>query len=406
MNTPFNLRKILIIAGFALLVIGLGLGLYFAFFKPAAPVAETPEAETPTAAGGLPAAGIAGPRPAGAPETPAETPGGLPVAKTIATADFALTGTSGITMDASGQSIQYYDSASGLFYKASANGTLSPLSNKKFFQVQSAVWSGDSSKAVLEYPDGSNIVYDFTTDKQVTLPRHWKDFAFSPDNDKIISKSVGDDINNRWLVISDTNGANAKIISPLGDNADKVQVAWSPNNQVVGFSATGDPTGEFGTQEIYLIGQNNENFKSLKVRGTNFKTEWAKEGDRIIYSVADPQNGYRPTLWVADVSGDNVGTNSVKVNLNTFVDRCAVISGYKAYCAVPKNLDEGAGFDARLAAETDDEFYFVDLKTGAASFVGAPETSYSVNHISVSADENYLYFTDKANGGLHQMRIK
>ncbi len=402
------MRKILIIIGFVIVVIGVGFGIYFAFFRAPAPAVETPVTEAPTGSGGgLPASGLAGQKPAvTAPDTTDATTG-LPTAKTIATTDFALSGATELTLANDGTSIQYYDSNSGLFYKVGADGTLLPLSNKKFFQVQEATWSGDGGKAVLEYPDGSNIVYDFLTDKQVvTLPKHWQDFAFSPAGDKIISKSLGDDINNRWLVISDVNGTNSKIISSLGDNADKVEVAWSPNSQVVGFSRTGDPTGETGTQEIYLIGQNNENFKSLKVKGYNFNAEWAKEGDRIIYSVADPANGYKPTLWVADASGDNIGTNAVKVNLDTFVDKCAIISGYKAYCAVPKSLDDGVGLDPRLATGTDDQIYFINLQTGATSFIGAPDTAASIGKISVSADEQYIYFTDQANNGLHRMKIK
>lgn len=402
------MRKILIVVGFIIIVVGIGFGIYFAFFKAPTPKPEAPITEAPTApAGGLPSAGLAGARPTVAAPEVAGATGGLPPAKTIAAADLTLSGATGLTLSSDGRSVQYYDSNNGLFYKVNADGTLLPLSNTKFFQVQNAVWSNDSSKAVLEYPDGSNIVYDFTADKQlVTLPKHWQDFEFTSAGDKIVSKSIGDDINNRWLIISDVNGTNSKVVSALGDNADKVEVAMSPDSQVVGFSRTGDATGEAGTQEIYLIGQNNENFKSLKVRGYNFNAEWAKEGDRILYSVADPANGFKPTLWVADASGDNVGTNAVKVNLDTFVDKCAIVSGYKAYCAVPKSLDEGAGLDSRLATATDDQIYFVDLRTGATSFIGEPSATYSIDKISVSADEQYLYFTDKANNGLHQMKIK
>ncbi len=402
------MRKILIIAGFVIVVVGIGFGIYFAFFRTPAPVAEISVTEEPTgSAGGLPGSGLAGTRPAGTPSEVAGTTVGLPSAKTISTSDIALSGAMGLTLANDGISVQYYDSNSGLFYKVGANGALVPLSNKKFFNVQKATWSDDGGKAILEYPDGSKIVYDFATDKQlVTLPKHWQDFEFTPAGDKIISKSLGDDINNRWLIISDVNGTNSKVITALGDNADKVEVAMSPDSQVVGFSRTGDPTGEAGTQEVYLIGQNNENFKSLKVKGYNFSAAWAKEGDRIIYSVADPANGYKPTLWVADASGDNIGTNAVKINLDTFVDKCAIISGYKAYCAVPKSLDDGTGLDARLATATDDQIYFVNLRTGATSFIGAPDTAASIGKISVSADESYLYFTDQANNGLHQMKIK
>ncbi|MBU1180339.1 hypothetical protein KJ885_05325 [Patescibacteria group bacterium] len=401
----FNLsfRKILLIGGFVILVVGLGFGIYFTFFK--APAEEAPEIVAPTVPTGvLPTSGLA--KPAVPSEAAPEAVPGLPTAKTIATADITLTAAGSATLSSDGSAMQYYDSASGLFYKVDASGALTPLSNKQFFQVQNATWSGDKNKAVLEYPDGSNIVYDFSTDKQATLPKHWEDFEFSSDNKKIISKSMGADSNNRWLVISDTDGTNTKIVSALGNNADKVQVEWSPGGQVVGFSRTGDPTTEFGTQEIYLIGQNQENFKSLKVQGLSFEAKWAEEGDRILYSVTDPNNNYKPTLWVTDASGDNVGSNSVKINLDTWSNKCVILSGYKAYCAVPKTLDDGAGLEPSVADASDDVFYLIDLETGVSTFVGEPESDYSVDKISVTNDENIIYFTDKATGALHQMIIK
>ena len=403
---PFNLnlRKILIILGFAILCIGIGFGIYFTFFYAPAekePVVTAPTGGAPT--GGLPSAGMAGPTTA-APG--AAVTGGLPTAKTKSTSALVQSGAAGVTLSSDGSTMQYYDSSTGLFYKINADGSLTPLSNKRFYQVQNVTWSNSTTKAVLEYPDGSNIIYDFSTGNQTTLPKHWEDFEFSGDDNKIISKSIGDDVENRWLVVSDLTGSNTKIVNALGENADKVQVSWSPNNQVVAFSNTGDPTTTAGTQEIYLLGQNQENFKSLKVKGYNFKAQWAIEGDRIIYSVTDAYDNYKPSLWVTDASGDNVGTNSVKVGLNTWVDKCTIISGYKAYCAVPKSLDTGAGLQPSVADTSDDVIYFVDLKTGATSFVGEPDNDYSISKISVSSDESYLYFTDKENNGIHKMSIK
>jgi len=404
---PFNLnlRKILIIIGFALIVVGIGFGIYFTFFrapKEEAPVVTAPTGEAP--AGGLPSAGVAGIRPTTATEDGAVT--GLPTAKTISAATLVQSGAAGAALSSDGSSLQYYDSATGLFYKINADGSLSALSSKTFFQVQNVTWSAGKNKAVLEYPDGSNIIYDFSTGNQTTLPKHWEDFEFSNNDTKIISKSIGDDIENRWLVISDLTGSNTKIINALGENADKVDVSSSPNGQVVAFSRTGDVTITAGMQEVYLIGQNNENFKSLKVKGYNFKAKWANEGDRIIYSVTDAYDDYKPSLWVTDVSGDDVGTNSIKVGINTWVDKCVILSGYKAYCAVPKNLDTGAGLQPSVADASDDVVYFVDIKTGAASFVGESDTDYSIAQLSVSSDESYLYFTDKENNGIHKMEIK
>jgi len=238
------------------------------------------------------------------------------------------------------------------------------------------------------------------------LPKHWEDFNFSPDGQKLISKSISEDVDARWLISSNLDGTSTKVITALGENADKVQVAWSPNNQVVGFSSTGDPTSGLGVEEIYLLGQNNENFKSLKVQGFDFQAKWAEEGDRILYNVTDPSSDFKPMLWITDVAGENVGSNSKKIGLNTWVEKCTIIKNYRAYCAVPKILDSGAGLEPRVADESDDVIYAVNLKTGAINFIGEPDTDYSINQISVSEKEDYVFFTDKATGALHKMEVK
>ncbi|MFA6272644.1 MAG: hypothetical protein WC693_06165 [Patescibacteria group bacterium] len=397
-------KKIYIIIGFVLLTVLIGVGIYFTFFKTPKPVEQPPvTVEQPT--GGLPSAGQAGQQPA-APGQVATPATGLPIAKTIVTADLATSGSVGMTLAANGSGVQYYNSNDGLFYKATADGALTQLSNKKFFNVQNVTWSQDNGKAVLEYPDGSNIIYDFASGQQTTIPKHWQDFSFTPAGDKLVAKSIGDSPNSQYLIIADANGNNAKAVAALGANADKVEVNPSPNEQIVAFSNTGDPTGNFGTQEIYLVGQNNENFKSLTVSGFNFQSKWTKEGDRIFYNVTDPNNDYKPALWAADASGDNVGTNAKKINLNTWVDKCAVLAGYKAYCAVPTTLQAGDGFDRRTSETSNDTFYFVDLKTGATTFIGAPDNNYNVTGVSVSPDEKYIFFTDLAAGGVHRMSIK
>lgn len=400
----FNFRKILIAAGIVVAAIGIGFGIYITFF--AAPKAAPPIVEAPPAGpagAGLPAAGLGAPGPPAAGEAPSP---GLPVAKTIKTANLTFTEAKNITVSGDGMSAQYYDSETGLFYKINPDGSLSPLSKKTFFQVEKATWSADADKAVLEYPDGSNIVYDFGTGVQKTLPKHWTDFKFTEGGEKIVAKSLGSDPASQWLVITDASGANTKIISSLGENADLIDIAPSPDGQIVGFSKTGDPTTGAGYQEVYLIGANNENLRSLRVSGLNFQGAWSKEGDRILYNVSDVTSDLKPALYAVDGTGNNVGKNPIKINLNTWVDKCAIISGYKAYCAVPSNLDVGAGLNPAVALQSDDSFYFVDLKTGATSFIGAPDTSYSVSQISVSSDENYIYFTDRATGALHQMKIK
>src|SRR3989338_2115411 len=72
--------------------------------------------------------------------------------------------------------VSFYNQLDGRFYQTDADGGMKPLSDTVFYNVDSVVWAPQTNAAVLEYPDGSNIYYNFEFDEQVTLPKHWEDF--------------------------------------------------------------------------------------------------------------------------------------------------------------------------------------------------------------------------------------
>jgi len=184
-------KKLFIAAGFIVLVLILGYSLYALFLKPATPAtptSEEPEGE-PFVSGGLPTAEKGTKRTT----APAAESGKFPFmgertgAKANETAAGGLTKVKrlsdsaalGASPDPSGRGVRYYNENDGKFYRIGRNGKIVPLSDKTFHSVRKIVWSPNADKAILEYPDGANIVYDFAADKQITLPKHWKDFDFS-----------------------------------------------------------------------------------------------------------------------------------------------------------------------------------------------------------------------------------
>ena len=75
--------------------------------------------------------------------------------------------------------LQFYDEEQQQFFYIDDNGDLVSLSNEKFYGVDDVTWAGNGNKAILEYPDGSNVLYNFGTGKQVTLPHELEDFSFN-----------------------------------------------------------------------------------------------------------------------------------------------------------------------------------------------------------------------------------
>lgn len=413
-------RKILTVVIFIAATAGLGYLLYFVFFRPTPPPTGVTPIENVNAPGGaLPRAITAPPTPTeaivppSAALTPSITPPPVlpPQVSAIARGDVTWVGTlvnastSAAHLSSNGTDVAYYDATDGKFYRVDESGNATSLSDKTFPNAENIAWAPNTDKAIVEFPDGANVLFDFTTQKQVTLPKHWQDFDFSPDGTQIAGKSIGTDPDNRWLFVSNPDGSGVQAVEPLGDNADKVHISWSPNNQIIATSATGQAMG-FDRQQILLVGKNHENFPGLTVEGLGFESTWSTTGSRLLYSVYNSGSDYKPTLWIVGAEGDNIGAGRKSLSLNTWADKCTFSDDTTVYCAVPQSLDRGAGFQPDLFSGVPDSFYKVDLTTGLKSLVATPYGSFSAKNPMVSEDGKYLTYTNQITGRLERIQLK
>ncbi len=315
--------------------------------------------------------------------------------------------TLGTFLSADGVSSVYYNPDNGKFYRTDALGAKTLLSDQTFYNVKNVNWAPTTDRAIIEYPDDFKIMYDFRMQKQYTLPKNWSEFSWEPNASKIAFKVNSQYPEQIWLAIANPDGTEAKPIEHMGDNADKVTIAWSPNNQVIAFSRTGEPRAAF-EHNMLLIGLHGEKFRSFVVDGLGFEPIWSPAGDRITYSVWNPDTGYRPKLYLVEAQGDRIGMNKIDTGLYTWAHKCSFNqTGSTLYCAVPRNLAEGAGAFSELAGYTQDNFYKIDVRTGQIGFLAEPGMGgYDVEKIYLSQDENLLYFTDKLTGRLRYIRLR
>lgn len=407
-------KKILLFLGFIAVSVGIAFGLYFMFFRglPSGEVPPAGNANVNAPGGvGLPTAGQGAPTPGGGgvngptvlppTQVPTVSPtanGGLTTVTPVVAAP-----TTGASIAANGQ-LDYYNRADGKFYRVMPDGTVTALSDNVFYNVSNAKFDPKGNKAVIEYPDGSNIVYDFTTNQQVTLPKHWEGFDFSPSGQQIVAKSVGTDPDARFLVTVNTDGSGAHPFQELGNNADKVQVAWSPNNDVLATATTGKQL-DVDRQEVYFLGQYGQNFKSMVVEGMDFQPKWAPSGQQMLYSVSNHTNDWKPGLWIVDAQGDDIGRNRRNLNVNTWADKCTFADDSTMYCGVPNDLPRGAGLQPDIADGTPDTIYKINLTTGLQTKVAEPEGTHTVDTMMISPDKKTLYFTDKGTGVLNKISL-
>jgi len=299
------------------------------------------------------------------------------------------------TTDANGSGLLYYDRTRQLFIHQDAAGAESLLSPDTFPEISRTIWSPRKTAAILEFPDGSNVYYDFVARRQVTLPRELSEIVFAPDGTKIAYKFLGDDADMRWLAVAAPDGSNQQIIEFLGDRQDDVVVTWSPSGTIIAWFSQDLPDGS----EIFPVGQFGENYPSFNVPGIGFAGSWLGDGTRLVYNLVTSANDYRPSLWLTTVEGDRVGRTQQSLSLATWVDKCTMPASTTAYCAVPTALPTGAGLYRELAAGVPDSLWQVDVASGRASKLADPytvegERKLTASSLSLSADGRYLYFLD------------
>lgn len=413
MNFFTRFKKIFIIIIFLALIGLIGFLIYRTFFKTTIinPIATS----TPGIINGLPTAGSGtnnltdsngtGNLPGGQDQTnPTGSNGKSDVALGGVTNIKTVTTVSTVNPTLNGNgSVQYYNKDDGRFYSLDKNGKAVLMSDKVFYNVDKVVWAPAKDRAILEYPDGNKILYNFNKEEQVTLPAHWTDFSFSPDSNQIVSKSLGVDPENRWLMVSNGDGSQAKALESIGTKDQTVYPAWSPNNQIV---ATYTKGVDFNRQEIYFVGLNGENFKSTMIEGRGLQSQWSTQGDRLLYSVYNSGDNYLPRLWIVNAQGETINTNRTDLNLATWSSKCTFASNTEVYCAVPENLENGAGLYPELADRTKDNLYKIDLTTGVKKLIAVPDGTYNISQIMVPENQDTLYFTDKKTDQIYSVQLK
>jgi Tol biopolymer transport system component len=406
-------KKIFLIVGFVLFVVLMGYLMYALFFKPAVPIGpEEPGPEEPDAPGGLPTAQTGEGRIA-APQPPSGLPGieePEPEAPASRRATGGITQTSRLTdypainpaIDTDGKNIKFYNQDENKFYRIDEQGNLEELSDKKFYNVEKVTWSPDQNRAIIEYPDGSNITYDFDAEKQITLPKHWQEFNYASKGNQIVTESIALNPENNWLAIANDDGSYARPIEQLGNNSENVIPSWSPNDQIIAMVEEGE---SYDRKKVYFVGKHGENFKSITIEGRGFQPLWTPEGDRLLYSVYSSSNEYKPNLWIVDAEGKNIGNNRKNLSLETWAEKCSFKDNETVYCAVPESLPKGAGAFKELAEDSTDRLFQINIKTGVKSLVAIPDNNYQMQNLIISEDGKVLFFTDAKTNQLHKINL-
>ncbi len=306
-------------------------------------------------------------------------------------------------------SVRYYDPESGKFYKVDGNGNITQIGDAQFRGVETVAWADTTNETILEFPDGSNIYYNLDTGKQVTLPKEFEEFDFSPTSSQIAFKYMHIDPERRVLAVSNPDGSSARTLESLGNHADRVDVEWSPTGKV---AASYAEFIDLNRQEVGFVGLKGENFKGTIVEGRGLQSQYSTDGKNLLYSVYSSSTDYKPSLWIVAADGDSIGDNRRELKLNTFADKCAFSSdSTTVYCGVPSSQEYGFGLEPDILEGVPDDIYKINLVTGTKTKVATPvdangQAVYSVENMVVSSNGSQLYFRDSQTNQLVKVRLQ
>ena len=303
---------------------------------------------------------------------------------------------------------RFYNSDDNKFYKLGPDGQPVLLSDKVFAGVETVAWNKRGENAILEFPDGSNIYYDFENNRQVTLPDQMTEFDFSFDGGQISFEWENEyDEDDNWIGIASPDGSNLQFVEPIGDKQDRIQIDNSPDGRFVALYTKGTALDK---QQIVPVGKFGENLKAFEVYGRGFESQWSPDGQTMLYSVHSDATDRKPQLWVTKIKGDSVGDFNQPIEVNTWAHKCAFSSGGSdLYCAVSDELPEGIGWFPDLSNQYPEKFYHIDLNTGRKTLLADPvgvRDFYNASQIILSEDESELYFLDAQTNDIFSLQLK
>jgi len=415
-----KLKRIFLALLFLAIAVGIAVLIFYTFFAAKGPAVTNTNGDSNVNGGTLPNINGAVPtnynsNSATNSAVIANTNSGLPVIAEVAAGGLTLT--SDLTQQAVGHStssldgngVYYYDYDQSKFFRIAEDGlSKSLLSDQSFYSVSNVIWSPTKDKAILEYPDGSKIMYDFRNKRQHTLPSEYQEIEFAENGREIVFKYMTANEDDRWLAIANPDGTGMQVVEHMGTKTGNFDVNYSPTGQVV--ANFKESTGA-EKQEIYFVGKYGENFKSMTVLGKGFESAWAPEGDKMLYSVYSSGTQNKPSLHVVGAEGENIGSNMIELGLNTWPDKCTFSGSSSAICAVPVNLQEGSGPFRELANDNPDTFWQIDLNTGQKSQLAIPVNSdgsgqFQAGNMFVDETGQYLFYTDNYTGRIYKIRLQ
>lgn len=298
----------------------------------------------------------------------------------------------------------YFNSEGNLFESGVNGEDINKISDLTLNNLIKIIWSPMEKERILAIFNENGLVkkylYDYQTGSSISLNSNIQWVNWSPDGKKIVYQYHNPKSEESDISISNPDGSGWKNI--FKTRLDNLIIDWPIKDKI----SIMTPVSGLSQGLLYTINPNNSDFQRILSDLFGLNIKWSPKADKILFTNTNA-DGKNLTLSVADSNGQNIKS----LDSATIVEKCAwSLDNKNIFCAVPRNLSVNAiwpddYYKNKLVIS--DDFYQINTETSNKNRIIelGRESAIDAQNLFLSPKEDYLFFTDRANGKLHRIKI-
>lgn len=312
---------------------------------------------------------------------------------------------SGASIGEDGQSVKYFSRTNGHVISSDFNGgNIKEISSVTLNGLIKAIWSPDKGKVIGVFTDNDTTkkyFYDYSDNQSALLNANIGYVAWSPDSRQIAYEFTSAGTDQSTISISNPDGSNWKDI--FKTRLDNLIVEWPIKEKI----SLRTPVSGVSQGLLYTIDSVTGDFAKILSDLYGLNVLWSPKADKILYSKTTSY-GKEPSLMLSDETGN--ATKDLK--LSGLVDKCVwSLDDRTVFCGLPQDMSPDATWPDdyyKGLVTLKDDFYKINLETGEKTKIlgSTDQFSYDAQNLFLSPKEDYLFFTNRADGLLYSLKLQ
>lgn len=315
-------------------------------------------------------------------------------------------------LSADGKKLIYFQTNGNLFESDFSGKEINKISSLALTNLLKVIWPATSQEKVIaifnENGKTKKYFYDYKSGLSVALGDSIGWINWSPDAKKIVYQFRDFKTDKNTISISNPDGSGWQDI--FKTRLENLIVEW-PIKEKISLRA---PVSGLSQGLLYTLNPANGDFQKILSDFYGLNIKWSPDAKRILFSTTNA-DGQNLTLFV----GDELGQNRKDLKIATLIEKCLWSQDNRAlFCAIPQKLSENAVWPDdyyKGKVPVSDEFYKISLETGTQTKLSEQfnereigydtQFSYDAQNLLLSPKEDYLFFVNRRNGLLYQVRL-